>query len=386
MITSEGDPNKDREIYVYSTVLGVFISSQILDALGLSEEQRTTIKEELWNSGRASYQARVTSIKGGFAFRPLVRFFTIRHSVVAEKSEHAPNNNQVPDTDVAGQAAFIMSDIRSMITTTRGIVADSELDLDGVLEESENDSFAPSFEEGFGHDDYLTGLFITESDRAAVTAQVMHKWGSWGVRTEHYGAEFIDEDLVRHDRNEEFDSDQYLDEFAELDHDQRQDAIKELWEQGILFSAKDEETGEVYSSVGKEVAVHVPYAFGFDLGYSEAEDDAHFMEAMSDEERVAWEEGEDERLSLVLQIEHSLRQIMQSYGGQLTLITREAVDYNANVANRSTDGGTIICCRFPDEPSCSSATQAIVETWGAFDVEVTDIDSEDDSDDDSAEY
>jgi hypothetical protein len=54
-----------------------------------------------------------------------------------------------------------------------------------------------------------------------------------------------------------------------LDHDQRQDAIKELWEQGILFSAEDEETGEVYSSVGKEVAVHVAYAFNVGIRVSD---------------------------------------------------------------------------------------------------------------------
>jgi len=119
----------------------------------------------------------------------------------------------------------------------------------------------------------------------------------------------------------------------------------------------------------------VPYSFG--LGDSDAEDEAPSLESMSEEEHATWEEDENERVSQVLQIEHSLRQIVQAYGGQLTLHAREGRDYNANVADRGTDGGTHIGCRFPNETTCSSATEAIMETWNVFGVTVSEADDED---------
>ncbi len=287
-----------------------------------------------------------------YSSTPIMRVFTICHDELAKgylsfKGEKLSTHEE---TMVAVQD--VKDSIAATICRLGGVVKEDDGPDFGYLPLDKPSSRFHGFQEGFGSDDHLVGMFFSEVSRTAAIQKVTSEWGQYGVRSEPYrdggDVHYTKKDI----RNSNFDKKEFRKKFDKLSHEERLAEIDDLSAKGIQFKSKDRKTRFDYTTrsipfgEGKNSRC---FSYEFQLGHSKG--------SLPREQ-----EGRDG----VGRIERTLLGIIAKHDGFVTRIQRDIAPLSEPCMKlqdfEKAFGRGTIRAQFPNEAARRRASKAVFET------------------------
>lgn len=317
----------------------------------LSEAERVRAFRRFWQS---EYEITVLDKETDclYSSSPLMRVFTISHDQLAQGYLHFKGETLSTPEDISAAATAVKLSIESAVRRQKGVMkASRDLEL-GYSAREESTYWFYGFQEGFGSDEHLIGMFFSEAGRAKAIAKIIDEWGKFGVRTEP-----LEEEWMVHARRagrwkRMFGRQAFRRKFAKLSDEERRTAIEELSAKGIKFKYTDHKSYTSYQTCHflKGGAPHSRcFSYDFRLGYSE-------------ESLPTTSERRDE----IDHIERSLFDIIAQYNGFVTMIERSLEEPCMDLRD-SKDflGSGRVYARFPDD---EARRRASAEVFGRLAV------------------
>ncbi|TWU18588.1 hypothetical protein [Allorhodopirellula heiligendammensis] len=287
-----------------------------------------------------------------YSSTPIMRVFTICHDELAKgylsfKGEKLSTHEE---TMVAVQD--VKDSIAATICRLGGVVKEGDGPDFGYLPLDKPSSRFHGFQEGFGSDDHLVGMFFSEVSRTAAIQKVTAEWGQYGVRSEPYREGGDVHYAKKEIRNFNFDKKEFRKQFAKLSHEDRLTAIDDLSANGIQFKSKDRKTHFDYKTrsipfgEGKNSRC---FSYEFQLGHSKGSlPPAH------------------EKRDGVDRIERTLLGIIAKHDGFVTRIQRDILGLPKPCMklqdSENSYGYGNIQVQFPNETARRRASEEVFET------------------------
>ncbi len=287
-----------------------------------------------------------------YSSTPIMRVFTISHDELAKSylSFKGEKLSTHEETMVAVQD--VKDSIAATICRLGGVVKEGDGPDCGYLQLDKPSSRFHGFQEGFGSDDHLVGMFFSEVSRTAAIQMVTAEWGQYGVRSEPYrdggDVHYTKKDI----RNSNFDKKEYRKQFAKLSHEERLAEIDDLSAKGIQFKSKDRKTRFDYTTrsipfgEGKNSRC---FSYEFQLGHSNGS-----------------LPREQERRDGVGRIERTLLGIIAKHDGFVTRIQRDIAPLSEPCMKlqdfEKAFGRGTIHVQFPNETARRRASKEVFET------------------------
>ena len=274
----------------------------------MSESQRVDEFQKFWEKG---FEVTELDKKTGLLYSssPLMRVFTICHEQLVEGYLQFKGERLETQEEIAAAVQIVKRSIESTIRRFKGIVKEEGAEP-GYADSKEPVSCFYGFQEGFGSDDYLIGMFFSEGGHTRAINEVVEEWGQFGVRTEPVGTERDVHTRRTSLWNLYFDRKEYRKNFAKLSHEERLKEIKDLSEKGIKFRYTDRKTNHNYNTdvipFGMEQYSR-RFSYDFMLKYSEKN-----------------LPGASARREEIDRLEKSLFGIIAKHNGFVTIIERES--------------------------------------------------------------
>jgi hypothetical protein len=323
----------------------------------MSEAQRVDEIQMFWKKGfEVTGLDKVTGLL--YSSSPLMRVFTICHEQLVQGYLQFKGERLETQEKIAAAVQTVKSSIESTIRRFKGVVK-VEGTEPGYANSKEPVSCFYGFQEGFGSDDYLIGMFFSEGGQTQAINEVVEEWGQFGVRTEPDGKE---RDM--HTRrislwNQDFDRKKYRKKFTKLTHKQRLKKIKDLSAKGIKFRYTDRKTNHVYNT----------YVIPFGTDQYSRRFSYDFMLKYSEENLP----GASARREEIDRLEKSLFGIIAKYNGFVTIIERDLIlASNACLSlqeSKDFDGEGHVYVQFPSKNARSRASEEVFEKLSIYGVQ-----------------
>jgi len=324
----------------------------------MSEAQRVDEFRKFWEM---DYEATELDKKTGLIYSssPLMRVFTICHEQLAQGYLQFKGESLSTQEEIADAVQTVKSSIESMVRCVNGVVKEDDGPELGYDDSEVPTSCFYGFQEGFGSDDYLVGMFFSEVGRIKAIKKVVNEWGQYGVRTEPVGKERDVHARRTSLWNLDFDGKNYRKQFAKLSHEERLKEIKDLSAKGIQFRYTDRKKNRVYNTYSIPFGIGQysrQFSYDFTLGYSE--------------ENLP---GASERRDKIDRVEKSLFGIIAKHNGLVTMIERDLILASKACMSlqdsEDFDGEGNIYVQFPSEIARRHASEEVFETLSTYGVQ-----------------
>ncbi|WP_339685954.1 hypothetical protein [Gimesia maris] len=323
----------------------------------MSESQRVDEFQKFWEKG---FEVTELDKKTGLLYSssPLMRVFTICHEQLVEGYLQFKGERLETQEEIAAAVQIVKRSIESTIRRFKGIVKEEGAEP-GYADSKEPVSCFYGFQEGFGSDDYLIGMFFSEGGHTRAINEVVEEWGQFGVRTEPVGTERDVHTRRTSLWNLYFDRKEYRKNFAKLSHEERLKEIKDLSEKGIKFRYTDRKTNHNYNTdvipFGMEQYSR-RFSYDFMLKYSEKN-----------------LPGASARREEIDRLEKSLFGIIAKHNGFVTIIERDLIQAsNACLSLQESedfDGKGHVYVQFPSKNARSRASEEVFEKLSSYGVQ-----------------
>lgn len=324
----------------------------------MSEAQRVDEFRKFWEM---DYEATELDKKTGLLYSssPLTRVFTICHEQLVQGYLQFKGERLESQEEIAAVVQTVKSSIESTIRRFKGVVKEADAPEPGYIDSKEPVSCFYGFQEGFGSDDYLIGMFFSEVGRSKAIKKVVNEWGQYGVRTEPVGKERDVHNRRTSLWNLDFDRKKYRKKFAKLSHKQRLKEIKDLSVKGIKFRYTDRKTNRVYNT----------YLIPYGMGQYSRQFSYDFIHGYSVENLPGAAERRDE----IDRIEKSLFGIIAEHNGFVTMIERDLIlASNACLSLQDSedfDGEGHVYVQFPSKIARRRASEEVFEKLSIYGVQ-----------------
>ncbi len=323
----------------------------------MSESQRVDEFQKFWEM---DFEVTELDKKTGLLYSssPLMRVFTICHEQLVQGYLQFKGERLENQEEISAAVQIVKRSIESTIRRFKGIVKEEGAEP-GYADSKEPVSCFYGFQEGFGSDDFIIGMFFSEVGRTKVIKKVVKEWGRYGVRTEPVGTERDVHSRRTSLWNRDFDRKEYRKYFAILSHKQRLKEIKNLSIKGIKFRYTDRKTNRVYNT----------YVIPFGMGQFSRQFSYDFMFKYSEENLP----GASERCEEIDRVEKSLFGIIANHNGFVTMIERDLIlASNACLSLQESedfDGEGHVYVQFPSNIARSRASEEVFEKLSSYGVQ-----------------
>lgn len=324
----------------------------------MAEAERVDELREFWAMG---YEVSLLDEKTGciYSSAPLMRVFTICHDQLAEGYLRCKGEKLSTREKTEAAVQDVKNSIESTIRRLKGVVKEGEGSELGHEFAIVKTSCFYGFQEGFGSDDHLVGMFFSEVGRTNAIEEVVKEWGEYGVRTEPLSCEKDLHAQRTHLWNSGFNRKEFRKQFRKLSHAERLKEIEDLSAKGIKLQFKDPKTCIVYAT----------HEVPFGLGQCSRKFSYDFKLRYPEESLPT----ASERRGEVDRIERSLFGIIAKHKGFVTEIERDLIlASNACIRLQDSadfDGEGNVYAEFPNEAARRHASEEVFETLARNGVE-----------------